>query len=88
MSNLDISIKSKPIRDNKTGRILDDAEFVNVALDTLEKYKQNTGRPAPVAPIFVNWLEQTKERLDAGEKITDIKADSIVRLIPDYSQLF
>lgn len=83
--SLHTSIKSRPFKCN--GNPMDDRGFINLALESLDTYEKKTGQPAPINPMFYQWLKQGKTAIDGGENVVDYKKRTIVKLIPNYEHI-
>lgn len=74
--NIDVSnISTRPLRINN--RIITDKELVNISLNMLDEYTENTQTPPPVDTNFIQWLRDCKEYVDNGGKIRDFKEKTI-----------
>lgn len=100
---LEISnVKPKPLTDDK-GRILNDLQFVNKAIEMLDDYERENGEPLPISLKFQDYLRELKEESviketnsETGEvtvkpnpnfNIVAYKQRTIEKTIPDYGIL-
>ena len=81
-------IKSKPLYNEKTGRKLNDEEFIRYNVKKIKEIEDKTHSPVNLPPNFRQWLFDAVDALDAGESVETFKKRTIVQnTIPDFDML-
>lgn len=81
-----IEHKLRPLRDDK-GDIISDYELAKQALKNIKEYQAKNKEPAPIAPIFVKWLENGVKYVDEGNgTMVDYKRETVRKQF-DYEMI-
>lgn len=82
------AIKSRPLYDSKTGRKLNDEEFIRYNVRKIKEIEEQTGKPVNIKPNFKQWLFDAVEAMEAGESIESFKKRTIIEnTMPDLDIL-